>query len=293
MDDRHEARSRPLSPPPGSWSCRSGSTRYCATGRRVRFLRTVAIVVVVLASARHSGAQTQTAPPAGSYDTSSWNTIIYPVYVWAPVFGADVRLPEQPATPSEGAGASGPTIPSAKTSGNLNGAAFGGFRVERSRLAVEGTFLWAGMSGSVEVPHVRLHVNTLTFKLLGGFRVLPALYIEGGARRFGVKMTADVLTFPEVTWKPTIWEPVVGATFHPRLTGTIRLVAQGDLGGIGADSHRTASAKATVEWKPTSHLLLSAGWSVLYLTVDGTILTKPVHLEQTLNGPIVALGLVW
>jgi hypothetical protein len=258
----------------------------------MRFFRTVAVVVVVLASARNSGAQTQVTPPAGS-DTSTWNTIIYPVYGWAPVFGAEVRLPEQPAIPSGGEGAAGLTIPSAKTSGNFNGAAFGGFRVERSRVAVEGTFLWAGMSGSVAAPHFQLDVNTLTFKLLGGFQVLPALYIEGGARRFGLKMTADVLTFPEVTWKPTIWEPVVGATFHPQLTATIRLVAQADLGGIGDDSHRSASAKATLEWKPLGHLLLAAGWGVLYLRVDGTILSKPVHLEQTLNGPVVAVGLVW
>ena len=104
-------------------------------------------------------------------------------------------------------------------------------------------------------------------------------------------MTADVLAFPEVTWKPGIWEPVVGATFHPQLTEKIRLVAQADLGGIGIDSHRSSSATATVEWKPTSHLLIGGGWGVLYLRADGNILTKPVHFKQTLNGPILAIGI--
>lgn len=272
-----------------------------------RFLRTTTVAVVILTSAGLAGAQTQSAARADAYDATGWKTIIYPVYGWAPIFGADVRLPEQPTPPDVGGGGGGGgggigggggggggvTIPSAKTSNNFNGAAFGGFRVERSRVAVESTFLWAGMSGSVETPRFRLHVNTLTYKVLGGFEVLPALYIEGGARYLGIKMTASILSFPEVTWKPGIWEPVVGATFHPQLTRTFRLVAQADYGGIGDDSHRASAAKATFEWKPISHLLLSGGWGVLYVRADGTILDKPVHLRQTLNGPVVAFGIAW
>jgi hypothetical protein len=64
--------------------------------------------------------------------------------------------------------------------------------------------------------------------------------IEGGARYLGLKMTAGMLAFPEVTWNP------------------------GHL-----DSHRSSAAKATIEWKPA----------------------KPVRFQQTLNGPIVAVGI--
>ena len=29
----------------------------------------------------------------------------------------------------------------------------------------------------------------------------------------------------------------------------------------------------------------------MYIRVEGTILTKPVHLSQTLNGPLLTLGI--
>ena len=91
-----------------------------------RLLRSAALMVGILTSAGLAGAQT----PADTSGTSGWKTIVYPVYGWAPIFGADVRLPEQPSTPGSGGGAGGVgvSIPSASTSGNFNGAAFGGFR---------------------------------------------------------------------------------------------------------------------------------------------------------------------
>lgn len=257
-----------------------------------RHLRTVSLVMGILTTAAVAGAQTPSVAAERSH-TEGWDTIIYPVYAWAPIFGADVRLPEQPIPPSGGSGGSGSgvTIPSASTSGNFNGAAFGGFRVERRRFVVDSTILWAGMSGSVAAPRFNLKLTTTAFRAVGGYEVLPALYIEGGARYFGIKMTAGVLAFPEVTWNPGIWEPVVGATYHPQITRAIRLVAQADIGGLGSDSHRSSAAKASVEWKPLSHLLIGAGWGVMYLRADGTILTKPVHFQQTLNGPILAIGI--
>ena len=48
---------------------------------------------------------------------------------------------------------------------------------------------------------------------------------------------------------------------------------------------------ASLEWKPISHLSLGAGWGWAYIRADGTILTKPVHLTQTLNGPLLSLGI--
>ena len=79
------------------------------------------------------------------------------------------------------------TTPSAKTSGNFNGAALAGFRVERARLSIEGEFLWAGMTGSVDAPHFNLSLDTFGYRVMGGFRIAPALYIDGGVRRFAVK----------------------------------------------------------------------------------------------------------
>ena len=128
-----------------------------------------------------------------------------------------MTLPGQPTPPGSGGGSGGITIPSATTSGNFDSAALAGFRVERARVSIEGEFLWAGMSDSVETPHFTLTVETISFRIMGGVDVAPALYIDAGVRRFALNMTASILDFQPVTWKPGIWEPVVGVTFRPQL----------------------------------------------------------------------------
>jgi hypothetical protein len=251
-------------------------------------LRALAATLVISTSATLVGAQT----PSGTPDNDGWRTVIYPIHGWLPVFGADVRLPEQPSPPgSGGGGGGGITIPSAKTSNNFDGAALAGFRVERWRVSLEGEFLWAGMSGSVELPRFNLDLDTVSYRLMGGFRIAPALYVDGGVRRFAVNMTASILDFPEVTWDPGIWEPVVGVTFRPQLTRSIRLFTQADFGGTGDDANRSASVTGEVEWKVVKHLSLGGGYGLLYLRADGTIQSKPVHFSQTLHGPILSIGL--
>ena len=249
---------------------------------RVKQLATLFVAVAILMNAAVAGAQS---PAASDIDeTEGWKTVVYPIHAWLPVFGADVTLPSAP-------GSGGITIPSAKTSGNFNGAALAGFRVERSRLSIEGEFLWAGMSGSVEAPSFDLTLDTIAFKVMGGVEVAPALYVDGGVRRFALNMNASILNFQPVNWKPGIWEPVVGTTFRPQLGKKLRILAQADIGFSTDNSSRSGSATATVEWKPISHLSLGAGWGWAYIRADGTLLTKDVHFSQTLNGPMLTLGI--
>jgi opacity protein-like surface antigen len=251
---------------------------------------TTIVAAAILMNAATAAAQS----PSSAYDADGWKTIVYPIHAWLPVFGADVTLPGQPAPPGSGGGSGGIAIPSAKTSGNFDGAALAGFRLERSRLSIEGEFLWAGMSGSVEAPHFDLTLDTIAFRVMGGFEVAPALYIDGGVRRFALDITASILNFQPVNWKPGIWEPVIGTTFRPQLSKTLRLFTEADVGFSTDNSSRSGSATATVEWKPISHLSLGAGWGWTYLRVDGTIgsfLTKDIHLSQTLNGPMLTLGI--
>lgn len=261
-----------------------------STRMRVRQLATTAVAVAVLLNAALASAQS----PAGIDDTDGWKTVVYPIHAWLPVFGADVTLPGQSTPPGSGGGSGGSggiTIPSAKTSGNFNGAALAGFRVERSRLSIESEFLWAGMSGSVEAPSFDLTLDTIAFKVMGGFELAPALYIDGGVRRFALNMNASILNFQPVNWKPGIWEPVVGTTFRPQLGKKLRILTQADVGFSTDDSSRSGSATAIVEWKPINHLSLGAGWGWAYIRADGTILTKDVHFSQTLNGPMLTLGI--
>ena len=256
-------------------------------------LRQLAMMIVgtgMLLTATLAAAQSPA--ESGTSAGQDWKTIIYPVHAWLPVFGADVTLPGQSTPPGSGGGSGGITTPSAKTSGNFNGAALAGFRVERARLSIEGEFLWAGMTGSVDAPHFNLSLDTFAYRVMGGFRIAPALYIDGGVRRFAVKMTASILDFQPVTWKPGIWEPVVGATFRPRISRNLRLFTQADVGFTGDDSSRSGAATAIAEWSPLSHLSVGGGWGWTYLKADGTISTnKDVHFSQTLNGPVLTLGI--
>ena len=103
---------------------------------RVTQLATMTVAAGVLMTATLAAAQSPA--PSGNSDNDGWRTIIYPIHAWLPVFGADVTLPEQPTPPGSGGGCGGITIPSAKTSGNFNGAALAGFRVERARMSIDG-----------------------------------------------------------------------------------------------------------------------------------------------------------
>ena len=245
----------------------------------IKHLATIAVAATILMNAGLAGAQSP--PTSGIDDTDGWKTIVYPIHAWLPVFGADVTLPS----------GEGGIFESAKTSGNFNGAALAGFRVERARLSIEGEFLWAGMSGAVEAPRFEITLDTIAFKVLGGFKIAPALYADGGVRRLALKVTASILNFEPVTWKPGIWEPVVGLTFRPQLSKTVRIFTQAHLGFSGDNSSRSGAANASVEWKPIRHLTFGGGWGWSYLRVDGTILRGPIHLSQTLNGPIITLGI--
>lgn len=256
---------------------------------RFRHSAMVAVTAGLLMAAPPAAAQSPAS--SGSPDDEGWRTVIYPIHAWAPVFGADVTLPGQDNPPGSGGGSSGITIPSAKTSGNFNGAAAVGFRVERARLSVSGEFLYAGMSGSVATPHFNLTVDTIAFRVMGGFEVLPALYVDAGVRRLALDMTASILNFQPVNWKPGLWEPVVGATYRPMLGKKVRLLTQADIGFSTDDSTRTGDLVGIIEWKPIRHLSLGAGWGWMYVRADGTIQSKDVHLTQTLNGPLFTLGI--
>ena len=66
--------------------------------------------------------------------------------------------------------------------------------------------------------------------------------------RFALDMTASILAFQSVTWKPGIWEPVVGTTFRPQFNSKLRLFTQADFGWTG-DSRRVG-VKGSLEWEP-------------------------------------------
>ncbi len=221
-----------------------------------------------------------------------WTTTIYPVYAWVPVFGAEVRLPEIPnPPPCTGCGNGGPIVPGGRASSSFNGAAFAAVLVENRWVQAQANFLWAGLSAEAANPNLRITVGTILGAARLGVRVAPNLFVSGGVRRLALNVKARALVFDEVQWKPGLWEGLVGASYTPRLSRNWRLLAYADYGGIGSDHHSSVSATGSLEWKPASHLLLNLGYGLLKIDVDGTLLQRPIHLEQTLHGPIVGIGI--
>src|SRR5579872_3766334 len=194
------------------------------------FLRRAAVALALIFVPALAVAQQPAPVTGGETSGTGWQTEIYPVHAWLPVFDVDVRLPAVPNPPDAGGGV---TVPSANVSSSFNGAAAVGFRVERRRVSVEGEFLWAGMSASATNRVARVGVDTIAGRLLGGVRVAPDLYVDGGVRRLALKMTASVLSFPTLTWKPGIWESVIGVTYRPEFGKKLRMLAQADVGGLG------------------------------------------------------------
>ena len=249
---------------------------------------TLALILVFAAACFVVGVSPASAQGTGD----GWRTTVYPIYGWLPIFGADIRLPEIPnPPPCDGCGDGGPIIPGGSVSSSLNGAAFASVLVENKWVQAEANFLWAGLSADAERPNLEVKVGTVMGAARLGVRVVPNLFVYGGVRRIALNVKATALDFDEVQWKPGIWEGLVGAAYTPHLSPRWRLLARADYGGVGANNHSTYTANATLEWQPLQHLVVDLGYGFFQATVDGTLVQKPIHLKQTLHGPIVGIGI--
>jgi hypothetical protein len=59
------------------------------------------------------------------------------------------------------------------------------------------------------------------------------LTLEGGFRRTALKLTADIASYPEVTRKPGVWDPLVGITYRKAFARKWRFEGYLDGGGFG------------------------------------------------------------
>ncbi len=214
-----------------------------------------------------------------------WRTTIYPIYAWLPIFGADVKLPEV----CNDCGGE-PILPGGSVSSSFDGAALSAVMVEYKWFQADASFLWAGLSASKENPFLEVRADTVLGSARAGVRVLPSVFVNAGVRRVAVNLRASAFDFPEVQWKPGVWEELVGVTLTPRLSSKLRLIARADYGGFLNDAHSTFAANGSLEWEPVSHLVVTMGYGVFDFDVDGTLLTKPISFGQTLHGPIFGIG---
>ena len=75
------------------------------------------------------------------------------------------------------------------------------------------------------------------------------------------------------------------------ISKSVRLFVEGDYGGIGSDSHSTATLTGRIEWQPWAHFSLTGGYGYLRLSAEGTMVNRPIELKQTLHGPIIGIGI--
>ena len=177
-----------------------------------------------------------------------------PIYGWLPIYGADTRLPDVPGESS--------------IDSSLNQAFLAAFRIEKGRFALEGGYLYAGLSGEAVSPILKLEVDTNIADLRAGFEVARDLYLEGGVRWMALDLQATLSDYPAASWEHDTLEPVVGFTYRPLVGKRWRFVLHGDVGGLVTDS-TTATGSVKLEWQPAKHLMFVVGGTVMYLSTEG------------------------
>ncbi len=163
--------------------------------------------------------------------------------------------------------------------------------MEKGRFAIEANVNYAGLKAERSTPFINLEVKVIAGAITGGVKIVEGLYAEAGARYHELDVTANLLTYPEVSWKPSTWRPLIGTTFRPDLTKRIGLYTHLDYSGFGGDALSSVNGQARVELRPIRHLVLTAGYGFSHLIADGEIRSKPIHLDYTLHGPILGIGI--
>jgi hypothetical protein len=229
------------------------------------------------------------ANPAGSADPEPpWTLEIFPLLVWAPVFGASVNLPSLPQSP-ELPGGSPPA--SGTTSTSFNGAAMTGVLFQKGRFITEFNAMWAGVSSSRTSPHTTISTQGFYGDLIGGFQISHGIALTAGVRHMGLKVGAEVDDFPKVHWKPGVWDPLVGLDWRARFgrSWTTELRLEGGGFGVGSDVDVSASFRA--DWRFAHHFGVTFGYGALHFQNTDTILNRDFKTKQTFNGPIFGFGI--
>jgi len=212
-----------------------------------------------------------------------WDIAIYPVLAWAPVFGVGVTLPPVASNPIA-------PPPSASVSSSLNGAYFGGARIEKHKWSADLLFMWAALSAKRESPFAKVDLDVVYGHIIGGREVLPGFYVEGGARRVALDINATVDT-DSASRSPGFWDPLIGVTYRRQLGGKWRVLLHGDGGGFGAGSDVDISATGRAEWQFARHFAIAMGYGGLHLSESSTVGGMTLKISPTLHGPILGFGI--
>ena len=213
-----------------------------------------------------------------------WDVAIYPALAWVPIFGASVTLPPLPSLPINTPG------PSGSTSSSLNGAFFGGARIEKAKWSVDALFMWAALSAQRKTPFADVNLDFVFGNAMAGREVLPNLYVEGGVRRLALDIHATVGS-SSASRSPGFLDPLVGLTYRRQLGRKWRILIHGDGGGFGVGSDVDVTATGRAEWQFARHFGISMGYGGMHFSESDTVAGRTLTISPTLNGPIFGFGI--
>jgi hypothetical protein len=215
-------------------------------------------------------------------DPNRLQIIIYPLKGWAPIMGANVRVPDTPSTPGGGGG---------NTNSSLNGAALFGIAVQKAKWYGELNFTYAGLSASRSNPLLNVNVDATFAGGLVGYDVWKYLYVTGGFRYLGLRYGITLGDFPVFKRSPGVTDPLVGVMWNQPISKKWALMANLQGGGFGVGSEEDSSATGQANWQFAKHFGLMFGYGILHFKIDNTKFGKTLTVNQTLNGPQFGFGI--
>lgn len=216
-----------------------------------------------------------------------WHIAIYPALAWVPIFGTSVTLPPAPPTPSQPIVIPGP---SGSTDNALNGAFFGGARIEKGKWSADLLFMWAALEAHRETPFAKVNLDFVFGDAMVGREVFRNLYVEGGVRRLALDIDATVGS-SSASRSPGYWDPVVGLTYRRQFGKKWRVLIHGDGGGFGAGSDVDVTATGRVEWQFVRHFGVTMGYGGMHFSDSDTRAGRTLTISPTLHGPIFGFGI--
>jgi len=231
--------------------------------------------------------QTKT-PSDWEKDPSAWKVTIYPVYLWAPVMGGNVKLENFPSPPP------GPT--SGDASSSFSGAGFAGFEIQKSGWSGSGEFFYASIDGNNDNPKVKLGLNIKYGQGMAGHTIGKGFSLEGGVRRIAFDTSVSINGSAEVNRTPGVWDPLVGMTWRYQAGKKWALRGHVDGGGFGVGTDVSVGAAFRADWRFAKHFGMTMGFAGLHFQIadsalDNTPYKKTLTIRQTLYGPLLGFGI--
>ena len=238
------------------------------------------VAFLILASARPAAAQTT--------QSDDWKIAIYPVFAWIPIsIDIDVNVP-----PVSGGGGSGPEFGGKIVDGRLDGAFFGGLSAAKGNWRIDADGLWAG-GGRRSCSNVRSCGSMSTRSTstppaaTRSTRIsMPPSACAAWRSKYDIELAGR-----QFERKPGLWDPLVGVGWHHGAATSLDLHVTFEGGGFGVGADVDIGTAVRLDWKPTTHFGIAAGYSLLYFKLSNTVGDRTFTAKQTLHGPVVGIGL--